>query len=179
MRLPSSALAKLIIQCDIATATPNTTAMKVTSNDNFILNKNWSATLQQISDDSRREGEGWQPKFHFSIQTPATAMLFKRMRGKFVMPVYLLSMGKSPLIPGQYSVEPTGNLALFFMARDESTQLEQIRTTPLIFNYLQMKTAGASFDENGTWHVETGQDRDADGRADPQDWTRAAGSVGT
>lgn len=109
---------------------------------------------------------------NFETKTLAAGMLFKRMRGRYVTPVHIMSTGAAPLAIGKYSVKPLNMIAVFFLPRPEGSQITDIPLNSCVFQYKLNRIDGLVYDADGNWHRESVTDGDADGKTDPQDWTR-------
>ncbi|KAG8631570.1 hypothetical protein KVT40_000710 [Elsinoe batatas] len=153
-----------------ALATPNTVALPVQPGDKFTLNPDWTTTVSAADNTCPVQP---LPTFTFANDTPsASAMLFSRIRGARASPIYLLSMGPYGMITGQYGMRPTGNVMLFFMAREEGTEFDAGKVgNGFVVKGAEAKGCSVAF-VGGKWKVIRGEDEEVkDGGHGGEDWT--------
>lgn len=106
-------------------------------------------------------------------------MVFSRMLGKHVTPVYILSMGRAAMIPGKYRITPTASMVLFLMSREACVEfdIQKFPANQCVFRYGDKKQSDVFYAADGTWHVEQLRDEDGDGFVAEEDWTKDGGDI--
>ncbi|PNS15599.1 hypothetical protein CAC42_858 [Sphaceloma murrayae] len=156
---------------DHSLATPNTVALPITPGDKFTLNPDWTTTVSARDDTSPSNPSNI---ITFENDTPsASAMVFSRIRGARASPIYLLSMGPHGMITGQYGMRPTGNMMLFFMAREEGTEFDAGKVgNGFVVRGAEDRGCSVGF-VGGKWRVIKGVDgaESRQGGHEVEDWT--------
>lgn len=101
--------------------------------------------------------EGPTPNaIRFLPATTASAILLKYVRN-IVAPFYVASMRTDPLPPGKYSLIPSGNMLVFFMAQEALTafKTENIPTRSYFFRYQGQPPSTIIYNSEGEWELQS------------------------
>lgn len=116
----------------------------------FTVQKDWTSARTSSSHTSVPNA------IHFLPSTTASAVLMKHVRN-VVTPFYVASMGAEPFPPGNYTLVPSGNVCIFFMAQEGMTafKMTKVPTQSYLFRYDGQNPTTIIYNEDGDWELQT------------------------
>lgn len=135
----------------------NVTPLLIKAGQVFQLSSDWTARVQQ----DPQVLENNASAMRFETATNAAGILCKEI-ADIKRPVYVISIGKSPMIPGQYDVVPTGEIRIFFSTQIAGTAytMDASDKTGAVFSYFGFENPEVNFMSTDTYNIklnETGK----------------------
>jgi hypothetical protein len=121
--------------------------------ESFTVQNDW-ATARTTSSDSPMPNA-----VRFLPATTASAILLKYVRNR-ITPFYVAGMRTEPLPPGKYTLTPSGNVRVFFMAQEACSafKVTNIPTRSYLFRYQGQSPSKILYNSQGQWQLLSGVD---------------------